>query len=551
MISLGRTRWTTCAALLGLQWTCGLGNAWGAEGSQSPTTVPSVVARQDFEVVDCLLPPQVRTVGGRTFATPRRPTHTTVSECRVRGGEWVAFDRANLQTALRVWLDTAQQGDADAQTTVGEIYERGLGVQPDYLKAAEWYQKAADQGSARALFNLGTLYEQGRGVEQDTLKALNLYRQAGGLTGDIGYEEAFQHEIEKVRADLQSVIAERDAEIEALQQQIDALKVDMASQANSSANAARQVATLERMVAKLRNDREVSEVKLANLPGCARPPCVREPTQPKPGPGSGAGSPAKPVELAGMKLGRYYALVIGNQNYQKIEPLQTPLNDARRTADLLEERYGFAVTVINDADDEAMLRAINRFWEVLKPEDNLLIYYAGHGSRFSEGGRSASWLPVNADPPPTDTFWVDNEKVTKHLERLKARRILVVADSCYAGLLSDDPDLRVLTRPEQVSLSYVQYKLPKRARLLISSGGDQPVLDQGGQGNSVFARAFLEVLEDNQAVLSAPSLFVQLRTRVKQAAARTNFRQEPEFKVIKSAGHEFGDFFFVPVAAAR
>ena len=66
-----------------------------------------------------------------------------------------------LQSALRIWMQTAEGGDAEAQTMVGEIYERGLGVPPDYAAAASWYQKAADKGYSRALFNLATLYERG------------------------------------------------------------------------------------------------------------------------------------------------------------------------------------------------------------------------------------------------------------------------------------------------------------------------------------------------------------------------------------------------------
>ena len=97
-----------------------------------------------------------------------------------------------------------------------------------------------------------------------------------------------------------------------------------------------------------------------------------------------------------------------------------------------------------------------------------------------------------------------------------------------------------------VSLDWVKYKLPSRARLLISSGGDAPVLDEGGQGNSVFARAFIDVLESNKDVMSAPGLYVQLQDRVRQAAGRSGFKQQPEMKAIKSAGHETGDFFFVP-----
>ena len=522
-----------------------------AAGTGSAAAQPSM-QRQDLEIVDCLLPPQVRRVGGRTFQTPRRPTRTTLTECRVRGGEWVEYDRANLESALRIWLESAQSGDAEAQTTVGEIYERGLGTAPDYAKAAEWYRKAADQDHARALFNLGTLYEQGLGVEKDALQALNLYRDAGGLEGDVGFEEGYRQELERQRAELEKSIDERDRQIDALQKQVDELERKLKSQASASQGMSGEIAALSALLAQLRKERDGSRVKLDSLP--TAPARTREPSS---GRSAGAAQPspasvASPRQIAGLGLGRYYALVIGNQNYRRIEPLQTPINDARRAARVLKDGYGFSVTVIDDADDVTMLRALNDLNGVLKPDDNLLIYYAGHGTRLRTGAREAGyWLPVNADPPPTDTFWVANEQVTGHLARLSARRVLVVADSCYAGLLSDDPSFLMRQDPSQVSLDYVRIRLPKRARLLISSGGDQPVLDEGSQGNSVFARAFLDALEANRDVLSAPALFAQLQNRVKAAAARTGFRQVPEFKAIKGAGHEIGDFFFVPVAAGR
>ncbi len=75
-------------------------------------------------------------------------------------------------------MGAAQAGDPEAQTNVGEIFERGLGGEANPEAAVVWYQKAADQGFSRALFDLGTLYEQGQGVEKDRMKALNLYRRA-------------------------------------------------------------------------------------------------------------------------------------------------------------------------------------------------------------------------------------------------------------------------------------------------------------------------------------------------------------------------------------
>ncbi len=114
----------------------------------------------------------------------RRPVRTTQSECEIRGGEYVSYDRANYQTALKVWQGQAEGGDAEAQNYVGEIYLKGLGTEPDYARAAQWFDKAAAQGSRRARINLGYMYEQGLGVTQDTARALNLYRDASGISGD-------------------------------------------------------------------------------------------------------------------------------------------------------------------------------------------------------------------------------------------------------------------------------------------------------------------------------------------------------------------------------
>src|SRR5215471_5099468 len=111
--------------------------------------------------VDCLLPGQIRKLGrSMIYLTPRRPIKTSAQDCEIRGGEYVAYDRSDYATALKVWLPLANEGDKVAQTYVGEIYEKGLGVQPDYARAIEWYQKAAEQGYARAQINLGYLYEE-------------------------------------------------------------------------------------------------------------------------------------------------------------------------------------------------------------------------------------------------------------------------------------------------------------------------------------------------------------------------------------------------------
>jgi hypothetical protein len=509
-----------------------------------------MVTRSDLEIVECLLPGQVRQLGGMSYLSPRRPTRTTTSDCRIRGGEYVAYDRADTRSALRIWLASAESGSAEAQNNVGEIYERGVGGQPDYAAAAVWYQKAAAQGYSRAFVNLGALYEQGLGVDKDPLKALNLYRQAAGLPeNSVIYADAAQREEDALRAELTRTVQEKDAQLEALKKQVEQLERKLREQASKAAAtpaSSPELEALRSLVKQLESDKAQAEQHLASVSATrsrTRAPSVEkaaEPLDPK----------AALRTVQGQNIGRFYALIIGNQEYRNIDRLQTPHSDAERAARILKDRYGFNVEVIDDADDVGMLQALNDLEKVVRPEDNVLIYYAGHGWRIKSGGGGeiGYWLPINADPPPNDTLWVPNEQITAHVGRLAAKRVLIVADSCYAGLLSADPSANLFGGDGAVSSEYLKYKLPKRARLLLSSGGDQPVLDAvGGQGNSVFARAFLDALESNTTVLSTPALFERVRDRVKQEAQRSAFAQSPDLKTIKSAGHEMGDFFFVPL----
>jgi len=515
-----------------------------AASDDKAAATKGMVKRSDVEIVDCLLPGQVRQLGNSTFLSQRRPIRTTTAECTIRGGEYVAYDRADIKQALRIWMETAQGGDPEAMTNVGEIYERGMGVPPDYVQAAQWYQKASDKGYSRALFNLGTMYEQGLGVEQDQLKALNLYRQAWGIKEDnIIFASAAQREQDELRKQLEEAISEKNSQLNLLQKQLKDMQDKLAKQpaGEKTADNSKEVDALKKWIAQLEAERSKSTERLAGIPKTRTPSGTTELTPIPP--------TADERTLSGMNFGRYYAIVIGNQNYQQIESLQTPKYDAARAARILADKYGFTVQILDDANDITMLKTINDLNAVLKPEDNVLIYYAGHGARLKSGAgamESGYWLPVNADAPPEDRFWVPNEQITGHLGRLTAKRVLVVADSCYSGLLSTDPSYLFLNDKVSYSKEYIKYKLPKRSRLLLSSGGDKPVLDEGSGGNSVFARAFLDELEANQGILSSPELFSRIRKRVEVAAAKNKFVQAPEFKSIKGAGHEVGDFFFVP-----
>ena len=97
---------------------------------------------------------------------------------------------------------------------------------------------------------------------------------------------------------------------------------------------------------------------------------------------------AVPSAAEDVEFGRYHALVIGNNDYTDLPRLETAVADAEAVAALLESKYGFQVRLLRNATRADILRGLYAYRAELTEEDNLLIYYAGHGyfDRPSETG---------------------------------------------------------------------------------------------------------------------------------------------------------------------
>ena len=91
--------------------------------------------------------------------------------------------------ALRWYRAAAEQGDMDAQYSLGVRYENGQGVLQDDAEAVRWYRAAAEQGDAEAQFNLGVMYATGKGVLQDHIQAYQWSQLAASSSTD-GVREA-------------------------------------------------------------------------------------------------------------------------------------------------------------------------------------------------------------------------------------------------------------------------------------------------------------------------------------------------------------------------
>ncbi|HEV2606677.1 MAG TPA: caspase family protein [Xanthomonadaceae bacterium] len=697
---------------------------------------------EDLLIVDCLLPGQIRRLGAQaTFMSARRPIRTTQADCQIRGGEYVAEDRANYQTALKVWMESAMTGDVEAMNYVGEIYLKGLGTDPDYALAQVWFKKAADKGNNRAKINLGYMYEEGLGVNKDMAQALNLYREAQGITNDElifsstvavelqaketqitelkqtvatehATEEQLREQVKQLQTQLdqhkqalessQHDLEDTQAKLEKVRSQVgtaDLAKVDQArSQIQSSADAladaqgsddatkaanAAQIAQLKAQLAsqraqfqaqirsmqahapaKSKQDLDVmrllenqlvdkqTEVRTQNraiaslqqrigsgttgsgqvLVGALPSLEMLEPTvvatrgkqntgvvHGAPGPHDLIGRVTQPQSIAqvtvnnqpipvgangafktrvnvpaggasvqvafvtksgaragmdfnliaqaggeqasvggiggagavpaNLRLGNNYAVIIGNNTYQdpSYQALKSAASDATAVSQVLKARYGFQTSLLLNASRLEILTALNTMREKLGPDDNLLIYYAGHGELQ---GRQGYWIPVDAKDNTAST-WISNAAISDILTTIKSRHVLVVADSCYSGTMTRAavPVFDLAAMSADKWNAWVGKMTSGKSRTALTSGGVQPVPDTGSGQHSYFTRAFLNALQDNNRMLEAQRLYREVSSSLALAAIDSPIAQSPGYSPIQFAGHESGDFFFVPKGA--
>ena len=232
-------------------------------------------------------------------------------------------------------------------------------------------------------------------------------------------------------------------------------------------------------------------------------------------------------------FGTYHALVIGNNDYKYLPALKTAESDSLMISKLLRERYLFDVNVLTNANRADIIEALTQYRRTLTQDDNLLIYYAGHGW-LDEDADEGYWLPVDAEGD-NPTNWISNSTITSTLKAINAKHVLIVADSCYSGKLTRG--IKITIREQ----NYLQKIAEKQSRTVLSSGGLEPVMDSGGKSNhSVFASALIECLSENtEKAVDMSQIFPEIRKNVMLDADQT-----PEYADIRKAGHDGGDFIF-------
>jgi formylglycine-generating enzyme required for sulfatase activity len=258
--------------------------------------------------------------------------------------------------------------------------------------------------------------------------------------------------------------------------------------------------------------------------------------------------PAAPAQEAGRSISiaklpaaspiaRQWLVLIAIDDYAHkhfLNDLQSCKRDALALRNLLFNRFGYSSEhTIQLFDAQATRRAIERtLYDLIEnrvgPEDSVLLAFSGHGY-YDENTGLGYWYPHDAE---TKADGISNSLIRDWCASFKARKVLIVADSCFAGALL----VRSGYTPDAT----------RKSRELLAAGGMHPVADSGSpdRKHSIFnyyLRASLERLADKGQAFVTNDLYVDLFVPVK-----TNSEQEPQKGILQHTFHEGGQFLFYP-----
>ena len=257
----------------------------------------------------------------------------------------------------------------------------------------------------------------------------------------------------------------------------------------------------------------------------------------------GGGDPLKGLNVTKAKdmvVGNYYAVIIGIDKYKgKWPSLQNAVSDAKAVEGLLKERYKFDNfrTLYNEqATRKSIIAEMEWLVKNAKPEDNVFIYYSGHGE-FKKELNKGFWVPSDAISNTTADY-ISNNDIQTYLGGIKSKHTLLVSDACFSGDLFRGNTVSV---PFENSEKYYKEVHGLISRQAFTSGGIEPVKDGGKDGHSVFAYYFLKSLRENQEKYFDAS---QLYDKIKIPVVN-NSDQTPKLAPLKDTGDEGGQFIFI------
>jgi formylglycine-generating enzyme required for sulfatase activity len=214
------------------------------------------------------------------------------------------------------------------------------------------------------------------------------------------------------------------------------------------------------------------------------------------------------------------ALVIGNDAYQKVDPLKNARNDARLMASILQ-RAGFDVTQASNLGRDSLWSTIDTFKGRINKGDEVVFYFAGHGLQI---GANQLLLPTDIEARNDAQVQRDGVPLLDVQDALKDARVAVLLlDACR-----DNPFPKAGTRTVGGSRGLTPPEPSTGQIIMMSAGRNQKALDYvpgQQQGNGLFTWELSQVLQTPGVEIRAA--LEQVKERVDDKARKAGHEQRP------------------------
>jgi hypothetical protein len=239
---------------------------------------------------------------------------------------------------------------------------------------------------------------------------------------------------------------------------------------------------------------------------------------------------AKQLKDAVSGNGKQFALVVGTDNYKAKDwnKLVNPVFDATEVAEELRNSYGYDVRLLKDPPMDTIYNAIREYYRTLQPDDQLVIYFAGHGDfdeELLDDGFIVCSDSKSVEADPVRNSYIQHSKLKKMINKIPAKQILVLLDICHGGVFDENVlggkqrNISSESTTNRNVLQFLRDKSQYKIRRALSSVGKDAAFDGKAGKHSPFANYLLQVLRakgggsngivtlaDIYAVLQAASL---------------------------------------------
>lgn len=194
-----------------------------------------------------------------------------------------------------------------------------------------------------------------------------------------------------------------------------------------------------------------------------------------------------------------YALLFGTNKYDNWNDLTNPIYDVDAIAEELKSRYGFEVEIVRDAEQNLVMTKIREYAQrKYKPQDQLLIFFAGHGVYDEVFGEGFLVARNSIRNDVSKNTYISHNRIRSNINNIPCEHIFLAMDVCFGGTF--DPILaasRASYYEETNDQEYLVKKLSKKTRKYLTSGSKEYVPDGIPGHHSPFAANFLEALKTN------------------------------------------------------